>query len=312
MSYKCVLCNKAFVDQPGDICISCQMKHTAPVQSGQPDNNKSVPIEASNPIPQILPKNDVPNPVNISPVDNDYNQGKTATKENGTYSGIVQNLMTNPVTGTTMSRWMNSLIYGYPYSTGNNQFVFSLFSQDAYSGAGVSGHSVMFYGNAEYSFLSNNTPVIVHGNKMSDGVILANKVEGSNYGFTMKSRFSLSSAAVRIITFLIIAIIAIVTFALVHSFTENNHSKINQTEVSTDSGAANSDISTGLTPTNNPRLQGLGILTLLAGGFCLIKRTPVSKRAATIMCIIGAGLIYPLLMALLILYLLIKFFMKFK
>ncbi len=301
------------MNQPGEICISCQMKQSVPDYLKPQEPKPDYLGNGNN--PQIRPKNNT-GALDPYPVGGNTAEQKEKKSSGGTYSGIVQNLMTNPVHGSFIERWFNALLHGIPYSSASNQYVFSLFSQDAYSGAGVGGHSVMYYGNVEYSFLTNNTPVIGHGKKMHDGVILANKIEGSNYGFTMKSRFSLSAMAVRLITLLVVALLVLSVVALAGGISGGSRRYDRSTSVEntqTDNGAA-ADSGRGgtLATTNNPRMQMAGIVLLLIGGFCLIKRTPVSKKIAIIICFIGAGLIYPLLMGLLILFVVIRLFLKIK
>ena len=93
----------------------------------------------------------------------------------------------------------------------------------------------------------------------------------------------------------------------------SDHTPQSQSEsvdVSRDASGGYSDYA--LRPTNNPRLGGAGVLLIIAGSVCLFKKVLLSRNAAIALCVIGVGLLYPMVMALMILALLIKFFMKIK
>ena len=316
MSTKCAICHKAFVNNPGDICFSCQLKQPRAEQAA-PSN--SMPDYLGDPEytqPKKIVPPTIPQPTQKQPLPNyepytESNKEKDYSGSEGSYSGIVQNLMVNDLRGETMNRWFRSLFYGVPFSVGKKQYVFSIFSQNAYAGANVSGHSVMFYGNSDYSFLSNNTPVTVYGTKMSDGVILANRIEGTNYGFSMKSRFSLTPAMVRLFTLLAVLLVVLCGALMTRSVSEHaTENPSGTTAVSRDASGGYSDLI--LRPTSNSQQGGLGILLIIAGTVCLFKKFLLSRKAAIALCVIGAGLLYPMIMVLMIVVILIKFFMKIK
>lgn len=198
MSAKCAICKRAFVNAPGQICITCKMRQQ-PYQVSQNQSQQTVTTSVQHeqkkvknvePVPQIQIATD-------SPI--------TSTKgRKHSYTGIVQNVHQSEIRKGFLRRWFNSILYGNPMVFSDTQYEFSLYLQGNYTAERVQGKEVVFYGDPGYCFLSNNSTVRVHGVTDRNGVVIADEIAGINTSFRMKPRFAIPGLAVRLLSIVIL------------------------------------------------------------------------------------------------------------
>lgn len=189
MSAKCAICKRAFVNEPGQVCITCKMRQqtcqTVQIQSQQ---TEVIPMQKEVFQEQTVNRN--------------IRQGAHS------YTGIVQNIHQREMKQGIMRRWFTSLAYGNPFVFSDTQYEFSLYLQGNYTAERVQGKEVVFYGNPGYCFLNNNSTVNVYGVMDRNGVILAKEISGINTSFRMKPRYAIPGIVVRLLSIaLLIAII---------------------------------------------------------------------------------------------------------
>lgn len=204
MSAKCAICKRAFVNAPGQVCITCKMRQQ-PYQVNQPlsQQTTTTPIQPE----RAVIKNDEPIQ-QIQTVTN--NSDKGAKVRTRSYVGIVQNVHQSEIRKGFLRRWCSSILYGSPMVFSDTQYEFSLYLQGNYTAERVQGKEVVFYGDPGYCFLSNNSTVRVYGVADRNGVIIADEISGINTSFRMRPKIAIPGIVVRLLSaaILIIAIVA--------------------------------------------------------------------------------------------------------
>lgn len=209
MSIKCAICQQAFVNGPGQVCISCKMRQRTS-GSGSSEFSPSYSRPSFNMNDTNNGDNNNGRIIAESMISRDFHQqdGQQVHGYNShVYSGIAQNVRVTQIKEPFVKRWIRSLIYGVPLSFSDEQIMFSLYSQGAYMSERVQGYEVIFYCNNGYSFLSNNSEVKVYGKTDRHGVIIADKIAGTNTSFQMRAKLSIPPLLVRILTLALIILL---------------------------------------------------------------------------------------------------------
>ena len=204
MSAKCAICHRAFVSEPGQICLSCRLRQQEDERKTNSDMNRYNTFNTANPF-QTVDNVHITDAITMTEKMGDagtVQQMNLQEQENGCYIGIVQNVHENNMQKSFVRRWCDALFYGTPLTSGDVQYEFSLYSKGIQTAEYASGHEVVFYGNPGYSFLNNNSTVRVYGQKDRNGVIAASKIEVVNTGFRMRAKGYVPAVVIRLITLL--------------------------------------------------------------------------------------------------------------
>lgn len=202
MSSKCVVCRKAFVSAPGQMCITCKLRQQSvnPYGSAAPAVAESKVQE----MPTGIVKEQVP------PCD-----GKS-------FTGIIQNVHKEQRKKNLFVKWWNSVRYGSPFPLTDTQYEFTLYSQGNYTAEQAGGHEVVLYGEPGYSFLNNNGHVRVIGKIDRNGVIQAREINGLNTNFRMCPRSVISGSVIRVLSVIMLLSILGGVYFLVNAEAEQN------------------------------------------------------------------------------------------
>lgn len=219
MSARCKICHTEFVENEGDVCVSCML-------GGGYSN------AGSN------------TGTNISPSSTDTNiHGSTAIPKKSKPSafgtarvkGTVQNYFQEPDNRSPAKKWFAALLDGTPYSSTDHKFIFDLKDDNVRNldfGA-QTGSSVVICGEITFGSINNNNVVEVYGDKTKHNVIAAKKIRNISNGSVINITKQISAAAVRLITLLIAILFVIFVVSAGFLIFNNDSTQSNNSGTST-------------------------------------------------------------------------------
>lgn len=198
MSAKCIVCKKAFVSAPGQMCITCRLRSNS--------TNSYVMPAADSPVRQQMNVDSALQTMESQKQKTNHGINAGSSAKN-CFTGIIRNAHKEQKKKGLHVKWWNSVRYGTPFPLTDTQYEFTLYSQGNYTANRADGYGVVFYGETNYSFLSDNSQVRVIGQIDRNGVIQAKEIIGSHTNFRMRANSAISGNAVRVLSLLILVLI---------------------------------------------------------------------------------------------------------
>lgn len=228
MSARCRICNTEFVEKEGDVCVSCMLGGCAPnVPNTSFDSNIGSPSDTT-----AIPKKSKPSAFGTARI-----------------KGTVQNFMQEPDTRGALTKWSDAFFSGTPYSSTDKKYIFDLKDDNVRNldfGA-QTGSSVVICGEIAFGSINNNNVVEVYGDKNKHNIIAAKKIRNISNGSVINITKQLSAAAVRTITLLVVALLAIFICSAAILINDSSSSPVNDpgtSSVSDDTSASSTDANT--------------------------------------------------------------------
>lgn len=160
----------------------------------------------------------VSRPMQVAPAQSQTTQTDTDTDTPIT-EGIVKNLTEGKDPGGKLTRWFRSLIMGIPYARTDDITEFQVYSNWTGTAApgSYSADKVIAYGNISYGKPVQDNSVRVYGVRDKNRVIIARDIQNTTDGtYSVFDPKPISSTAVRIITLVVVALVAFLIYALIN------------------------------------------------------------------------------------------------
>ena len=219
MSARCKICHTEFVENEGDICVSCMLGGGY----SNAGSNTGTNISTSSTDTNIHESTAIPTKSKPSAF------GKARVK------GTVQNYFQEPDNRSPAKKWFAALLDGTPYSSTDHKFIFDLKDDNVRNldfGA-QTGSSVVICGEITFGSINNNNVVEVYGDKTKHNVIAAKKIRNISNGSVINITKQISATAVRLITLLIVILFALFVVSAGFLIFNNDSTQANNPGTST-------------------------------------------------------------------------------
>lgn len=154
----------------------------------------------------------------VKPLNNRTQQ--TLSPEKGVFIGIAQEVHSSPSNERTfLSAWLDSLIYGMPFSRSKIRNVFNLQLQEVQDTISISSQrsvAVTFYGDTSAGLISRGQTIHVNGHFGPDRTVYAKKIVNLTNGSIIRIDRAIPAWLVRFITLVIMLLLVWFVLGLVN------------------------------------------------------------------------------------------------
>ena len=129
-------------------------------------------------------------------------------------AGIARNVYADAIMRSVMFKWFRSLFSSTPFSLDNYVTTFQVYPDiNSINSSGFICDQVIIYGQVPAGFVDEGNNVEVYGRRDARGNIIASSVINTASGTIVRPYLSLSAPAVKFITLMVIAVIAVLIAA---------------------------------------------------------------------------------------------------